>query len=107
MTNLELMNLEMLGFIAAIATTSSFLPQAIQVLKTRDTASLSLAMYSIFTVGVALWLGYGLVIQDVAMIAANMITFVLAASILAVKVYNEVQARREKDELNEDCLAEC
>ncbi|WP_370979686.1 SemiSWEET transporter [Agaribacterium sp. ZY112] len=100
-------NLELLGFVAAFATTSSFLPQAFQVLKTRDTASLSLAMYSIFTVGVALWLGYGIVKQDIAMIAANMVTFVLAASILAVKVHNEIKARRapELPSDSNECVA--
>lgn len=100
-------NIELLGFVAALATTSSFLPQAIQVLKTRDTASLSLAMYSIFTVGVAFWTAYGLIKQDVAMIAANMVTFVLAASILSVKVYNDVQARRLRSGKSEAHTVEC
>ncbi|MDN3696325.1 MULTISPECIES: SemiSWEET transporter [Vibrio] len=86
-------NIEVLGFTSAFLTTVSFLPQAIQVIKTRDTASLSLAMYSIFTLGVASWLIYGLVIQDSAMIAANMITFFLSATILAIKLYNEWKSR--------------
>lgn len=84
--------LDMFGFVAAFLTTSSFLPQAIQVLKTRDTASLSLAMYSMFTAGVALWTVYGFYRQDFAMIAANLVTFVLAVSILGVKVYVEYVA---------------
>ena len=96
-------NLEILGFFAAFMTTSSFLPQAIQVLKTRDTASLSLAMYSIFTVGVALWLGYGIFKQDVAMIAANMVTFLLAASILGMKLYNEFFVKADKAQ-STDCV---
>lgn len=88
-------NIEVLGFTSAFLTTVSFLPQAIQVIKTRDTASLSLAMYSIFTLGVASWLIYGLVIQDSAMIAANMITFFLSATILAIKLYNEWKSRAQ------------
>lgn len=87
-------NIEILGFTSAFLTTFSFLPQAIQVLKTRDTESLSLAMYSIFTLGVAFWLVYGLIKQDSAMIVANMITFILSASILSIKVYNDIIVKR-------------
>ena len=82
-------NIEILGFTAAFLTTFSFLPQAIQVIKTRDTASLSLAMYSIFTVGVGFWLVYGLIKEDNAMIVANMVTFLLSATILSIKIYND------------------
>jgi MtN3 and saliva related transmembrane protein len=83
-------NIEILGFTAAFCTTISFLPQAIKVIKSRDTSSLSLAMYSLFTVGVALWLSYGLYLKDWAIITANAITLALAAIILANKIYNDV-----------------
>ncbi|MER2493772.1 SemiSWEET family sugar transporter [Catenovulum sediminis] len=82
-------NIEILGFVSAFLTTFSFLPQAIQVIKTRDTSSLSLAMYSIFTVGVASWMSYGFMIGDKAVIVANMITLIFSATILAIKLYNE------------------
>lgn len=87
-------NIEILGFTSAFLTTFSFLPQAIQVIKTRDTASLSLAMYSLFTVGVGFWLVYGLVKGDSAVIVANIITFILSATILSIKIYNDLQAKR-------------
>ncbi|MFT7052929.1 MAG: MtN3 and saliva related transmembrane protein [Psychromonas sp.] len=89
-------NIEILGFASAFLTTSSFLPQAIQVIKTRDTGSLSLAMYSIFTLGVAFWLAYGLIKQDKAMIVANIITLILAATILSIKIYNEYFGKKNK-----------
>lgn len=95
-------NTEILGFVAAFLTTSSFLPQAIQVLKTRDTASLSLAMYSIFTLGVALWMFYGIYQMDYAMIAANMVTFILSASILGTKVYTEYIAQPANQDVCEN-----
>ncbi|MDU0354584.1 SemiSWEET transporter [Paraglaciecola aquimarina] len=88
--------IEILGFTSAFLTTFSFLPQAIQVIKTRDTASLSLAMYSIFTLGVACWLVYGLVKQDSAMIVANMITLLLSSCILAIKVFNDMKSKRTR-----------
>lgn len=93
-------NIEILGFVAAFSTTVSFLPQAIQVIKTRDTASLSLAMYSIFTVGVALWLVYGLLKQDSAMIVANIITFLLSATILGIKIMNDWKTRKQDSSVN-------
>lgn len=79
---------EIIGYVAGTLTTLSFLPQAIMTLKTRDTESLSLGMYSIFTAGVLLWLIYGIYLDDTAIIYANAITLILASSILCMKVYN-------------------
>lgn len=81
---------EFIGYIAAVLTTISFLPQAILTIKTRDTESLSLSMYSLFTLGVLLWLVYGVFISNNAIIFSNAVTFVLAVSILSVKIYNTV-----------------
>lgn len=78
----------MIGIIAATLTTFSFLPQAIKVIKTKDTSSLSLGMYIMFTCGVALWLIYGIRIKDIALIGANFITFIFAFIILMVKIIN-------------------
>lgn len=90
--------IDVLGFTAAFCTTISFVPQAIKVLKTRDTSALSLMMYSIFTVGVALWLAYGIYKRDAAMIVANSITICLALCILFTKIRNDVLPK--KAELN-------
>jgi MtN3 and saliva related transmembrane protein len=84
---------EFIGYIAATLTTVSFLPQAILTIKTRDTESLSLSMYSIFTLGVLCWLIYGIYIADSAIIFANAITLVLAVSILSFKIYNTVHKK--------------
>lgn len=83
--------IEFISYIAAFLTTASFLPQAIQTIKTRSTESLSLPMYSGFTCGVLLWLIYGVQIADEAIIVANAITFVLSTSILSVKVINTIR----------------
>jgi MtN3 and saliva related transmembrane protein len=74
------------GLAAAACTTFSFLPQAIKVIKTKNTKDLSLAMYSIFTAGVFLWLVYGVFVRDIPIIIANSITFILAATILIMKI---------------------
>jgi len=85
---------EMIGYAAATLTTVSFVPQAMMTLRTRDTESLSLGMYSAFTSGVLLWLIYGLYIEDKAIIYANAITLVLASSILFFKIYNTLRKIR-------------
>lgn len=76
----------MVGYIAATLTTISFIPQVIQVVKTKDTSSISLGMYTLFVVGVAMWLVYGLVIGDLPMIISNAITTVLSSVILGYKI---------------------
>ncbi|MCQ8117533.1 SemiSWEET transporter [Methylomonas rosea] len=79
---------ELIGYLAATLTTASFLPQAIMTFRTRDTDSLSLGMYSMFTLGVLLWLIYGIFLANIAIIVANAITFLLAAAILCFKIHN-------------------
>ena len=78
--------MEWLGYVAATLTTLAFVPQAIKIIRTRDTRGISLGMYLAFTVGVALWFGYGIVLHSWPMIISNAITFVLASVILAMKL---------------------
>jgi MtN3 and saliva related transmembrane protein len=80
------MNLEWFGYAAAVLTTGSFVPQAVMTIRTRNTSSISLAMYVIFTLGVALWLLYGIAVQSGPMILANTVTLGLAATILGLKL---------------------
>lgn len=74
------------GLIAAVLTTSSFLPQAIKTIRTKNTKDISLAMYVIFSSGVLLWLIYGILIKDVPVVAANAVTLVFALIILIYKL---------------------
>ncbi len=76
----------MIGTIAAILTTLSFVPQAYQVIKTKDTSGISLGMYIAFIMGVFLWIVHGWNIQDYNLIGANAITFVFALIILTYKM---------------------
>lgn len=85
---------EIIGYIAAVLTTASFVPQAILTIKTKDTDSLSLSMYGSFTLGVLLWLVYGWYLSDKAIILANAITFLLASTILYVKVCNTFRKKK-------------
>ena len=78
--------IEIIGTAAASLTTLSFLPQAIKVIRTKHTKDLSLPMYTLFTLGVALWLTYGILINNFPIILANGITVILAALILLYKI---------------------
>jgi MtN3 and saliva related transmembrane protein len=80
------MNLESLGYIAAFLTTTSFFPQAVMTIRTRNTAGISRGMYLLFTVGVAFWLAYGIAIVSWPMILANTVTLALAITILSLKL---------------------
>jgi len=77
---------EILGYLAAILTTGSFVPQAWHTFSTRDVSGISLGMYSVFTVGVACWLGYGMLLGAWPVVVANAITLALAATILVMKL---------------------
>ena len=78
--------LDLFGYFAAILTTVSFIPQVWHTFRTRDVRGISLSMYSVFTVGVACWLAYGLILRAWPVVAANAITLILASVILAMKV---------------------
>lgn len=78
--------IDVIGSVAAVLTTVSFVPQAWHSFKTRDVSGISLGMYSVFTVGVALWLVYGVLLLSWPLIIANSITLTLAATILGMKL---------------------
>ena len=75
-----------LGYVAAGLTTFAFVPQAWHMFRTRDVSGISLAMDSVVTLGIAAWLAYGVLIRAWPVVIANVVTFGLAASILAMKI---------------------
>lgn len=77
---------ELVGYPAAFLTTAAFVPQAWKSWRTRDLSGISLPMYALFTLGVALWLVYGLLIESIPVIVANSVTLALAASVLWLKL---------------------
>jgi len=78
--------INIIGLVAALCTSISFLPQAIKTIRTRDTSAISLSMYCVFTGGTLLWLIYGVMIVSYPVIIANTITIILASIILIYKV---------------------
>lgn len=67
---------EIIGLIAAVLTTSAFLPQVYRTWKTKDVSGLSLPMLLLFFIGIVLWFVYGIYIESLSMILANAITIV-------------------------------
>lgn len=85
---------DILGYTAATLTTAAFIPQAWRTFRTRDVSGISLRMYGIFTVGVAVWLAYGIVLGETPMMVANSLSLVLACAVLAMKLRYGKAARR-------------
>ena len=79
-------HIEWLGLLAGALTTTAFVPQVWQVWKTKSAKDISLGMYSLFVLGVALWLGYGLLANALPVVVANTITLVLAVAVLMMKI---------------------
>tara|TARA_R110001583_G_scaffold49679_3_gene155479 strand:+ start:1628 stop:1885 length:258 start_codon:yes stop_codon:yes gene_type:complete len=77
---------EIIGLIAAVLTTSAFVPQVFKVWKSKSTESLSLTMYLAFFVGIVLWLVYGIHLNSLAMILSNTVTGFLALILIILKL---------------------
>lgn len=76
----------LIGLLAATCTTGSFLPQVIRAWRTRSTRDVSALMFVLLVTGNALWLLYGVLIGDLPLVVANLITITLVAIILALKL---------------------
>jgi MtN3 and saliva related transmembrane protein len=75
-----------IGFLAGALTTIAFVPQALKMYTTKSGKDVSARMLTIFSVGVILWLIYGIMIESVPMILANVATLILSATIIALKI---------------------
>jgi MtN3 and saliva related transmembrane protein len=85
MTNTDLINA--IGFAAAFFTTVAYVPQLLRVIHLRTARDISYPMLSLLSIGIALWLVYGLWVHSGPIIASNACTLVLSLSILALKIY--------------------
>lgn len=78
---------KLIGFLAAFLTTTSFVPQAIKIIRTGKTEDISATMYSMLVSGIILWLIYGLIKKDWPLILANGVTLFFAGSVLLLKLF--------------------
>lgn len=75
-----------IGLVAATCTTFAFVPQVLKAWRTQSTADISIGMFLLLVVGIVLWLIYGMILSDLPLILANIVTLALAAAILVLKV---------------------
>lgn len=79
-------SIQLLGLSAGAFTTIAFLPQVIKTWKSRSAKDLSLGMFSFFCIDVVMWLAYGILVRDIPVIAANLLTLMLASTLLFFKL---------------------
>ncbi len=87
--------IELIGYVAGMCTTVSFVPQLLRVLQLKSARDISLGMFLIFSLGSALWLLYGVLVRSFPMILWNAITFLLALCILGLKLRYDCNALSE------------
>jgi MtN3 and saliva related transmembrane protein len=75
-----------IGLAAALLTTLCWIPQALKIIRDKDTRALSLTATVTLAIGIALWLVYGIALGDLPLIAANAISFGLMLVIVALKL---------------------
>ncbi len=81
------MSIEILvSAVAATLTTAAFVPQAMHIIRHKETRAISLFMYVSFATGVALWLLFGVMIGNWPIMVSNAITLLLALAIIAMKL---------------------
>lgn len=83
------MNIEIIGYVAAVLTTSSFLPQVIKVWKSKSSKGVSVAMYIVMLTGVILWGIYGYCVGSKSVLMANLVAGILQAMILIIIFKNK------------------
>jgi MtN3 and saliva related transmembrane protein len=86
---------EDIGFVAAFLTTAAFVPQLMRVMKLRSAREISLGTFLMFSVGVFMWLMYGIYTGSRPVIASNVVTLVLSVSILILKLKYDLDAKKE------------
>lgn len=77
---------DVVGSLAALCTTLAFVPQVIQIWRSRSARGVSLPMYVMFTMGVILWLAYGVMLASIPIIVTNAVTLCLAISVIVMKL---------------------
>lgn len=79
---------DLIGMVAGVLTTVAFVPQVLKTFRTRQTRDISLSMWVLFTIGLVLWTVYGLMMEAMPIVVANVVTLALAGTILAIKLGN-------------------
>ena len=97
MNAVSAMDADVLGYLAGALTTVAFVPQVVRIVRTRSARDISWGMFAILSIGVALWLWYGIRLASLPLIVANGVTLVLVLTILVLKLHygSRLRAHRE------------
>ncbi len=79
-------NLEIIGIIAAILTTSGFIPQVYKSFKTKNVDGVSITMYIVLLIGMLFWLYYGILINSFSIKLANIVSGILVLTLIVFRV---------------------
>jgi MtN3 and saliva related transmembrane protein len=96
---------DMLGYLAGTLTTAALVPQVWRTFRTKDVSGISLRMYTIFTIGIAVWLAYGVLLKETPMMVANSVSLVLACAVLVMKLRYGRQEGQAGDGGDKDRMA--
>ena len=92
--------IDSIGLIAGLLTTTAFIPQVWKIYRTKSGKDISARMISLFTIGLVLWLIYGISLHSLPLILSNALTLVLSLAIIALKIrYREVQRREPESRI--------
>jgi len=83
---MEDLNLEIIGIIAAILTTSGFIPQVYKSFKTKNVDGVSITMYIVLLVGMLFWLYYGILINSFSIKLANIVSGILVVTLIIFRI---------------------
>ena len=89
---------EWIGYVAAVCTTTSFVPQLVRVVRLRSARDISLGMFLIFSFGTLMWMTYGWLAHSMPVVVSNAVTAVLAISIMLLKLRYDRNAVKELKE---------
>jgi MtN3 and saliva related transmembrane protein len=84
----------LVGYVAAVCTTGAFVPQVVRVWRLQSAQDISLTTFLVFSLGTAVWMVYGLLIDSLPVILANSVTLALALTIVALKLNYDRKAHR-------------
>ncbi len=85
---------EIVGLAAAFLTMFGFLPQVIKIYRTKSVGDISLLALVQFSIGIFLWLLYGIHLKNFVIILANSVTFVIL--IVGLMLYWRYKAKGQK-----------
>jgi len=82
----ENVNLEIIGVIAAVLTTSGFVPQVYKSFKTKNVTGISITMYIVLLIGMMFWLYYGILIESFSIKLANIVSGILVILLIVLRI---------------------